>query len=267
MKRAFPDSKLTTIGDLELEVQTTDCARYRDALHDLAPEVRHVAARARGWTDPDDTHRFEASFKIDPLFQTSALALVRRAGALVGLAGCVRNWQFGDASLVHLCSLSFAPAVQRRGLLRMLMAMLWSLCWRDPAFRAKAIAGHGYATAITQNPYLMSYFDHLFELYPSPDRAAPVEVVDIAQAVVDRFDPQVTLERDTLVLRGQATFFARHRPYGRDERMNAFCDRALRYDHGDVFVVVGRVVPARIEHVLARGHQDYPAAMALTERA
>jgi hypothetical protein len=226
--------------------------------------VLHIATRSRGWEDPDAERRFKEHFKIDPLFQASALALLRKAGQLVGIAGCVRNWRIGNSSLVHMCSLGFLPTIQSRGLLRMLMGLLWEVCWNDPTFRNDANAGTAYATAITQSPFLMAYFDHLFELYPSPDRAIIDTVADVAQAVVDRFDPHLHLERDTLVLRNEAQFFYKQRPYSGNERINAFCDRTLRYEEGDVFVAVGRVIADRIEQVLRDGRQHYPQIVALT---
>jgi hypothetical protein len=85
------------------------------------------------------------------------------------------------------------------------------------------------------------------DIFPSPDREVPEpDEIAVARQVVARFDPHLALE-DGFILRNECEFRYRRIPYSLDRRLNRFCDRKLRYDQGDVFVVVGRVNAGKLE--------------------
>jgi hypothetical protein len=87
----------------------------------------------------------------------------------------------------------------------------------------------------------------LFDLYPSPKYSVPQDIGNIARAVVERFDEELELDEKNLVLKNECKFFYRRVPYSPNRTLNSFCDQNLQYDQGDVFVLVGRVIPENVE--------------------
>jgi hypothetical protein len=255
----FPGSRLVALGDLEFEVVEGGVYRSVGLLDGLREEVLRVAARSRGWDAPGDLDFFRRSFKLGPLYEAQALALVRRQGCLVGLAGSVNDWPVEEGSIVHLCSLGLLPEIQARGILPVLMSLLWTVTLRNPAVARDHQSGRLFTTAITQSPFILWFMARVADLFPSPEReATEPDRVRVARQVVARFDPHLPLDERTFVLRGECEFRYRRIPYSRDRRLNRFCDRRLRYDDGDVFVVVGQVVPRRLERFLRQVRQAYP---------
>jgi hypothetical protein len=248
----FTGSTTFTWREFQFEALERDAYKQNQALAQLAPAVLELAARSRGWCSPDEQEGFRRDFKIGPLFEARGLALVWRQEQLVGIAGCVNDWWWGERQLLHLCSLGIAPEAQSRGLLPGLMLLLWSVLLRSPATRLSVARGTTYVSAITQSPYLMHYFDNLFEIFPSPDREPDEVVRDLAGAVVDRYDPDVKFEPDKLILRGECRFRYRDLPVARNRRWTAYCLERLDYDRGDVFVAIGKVVPAKLNPILRR---------------
>jgi len=260
IERFLPDSQLLSVMGLELELIRRGASAHRDALDSLREEVITIAARSRGWDDTQTLDEFRRNFKIGPLYETNALALLRDRGRLVGLAGTVNNWEVGDRSIVHLCSVGLLPEYQNRGVMPVLMGILWVLNWQDPTLRRNYAAGRAWVSAITQSPYMVGYLDHLFEIHPSPHRGPPDEDTRLlARAVVARFDDHIPLDEDRLILRDECNFFYRELPPARDPLITRFCQEQLRVDHGDVFVVIGRVTP-RIEPYVHAIQAAYPEA-------
>jgi len=244
----FPGSALVRFGELEFELIERDVHRHAGLLDRLKDEVLEIAAVSRGWDSPEDLALFRRSFKIGPLYEARALALVRRAGRLVGLAGSVNDWTVEEGSIVHLCSLGLLPDVQARGILPALMLLLWETNLRDPVIESNCRRHRAFISAITQSPYILWFLSRIADLYPSPDRtAADADEVAVARRVAARFDPHLALDEEGFILRGECEFRYRRPPYSLDRRLNRFCDRKLRSEEGDVFVAVGRVRPEKLE--------------------
>ncbi len=259
-ERLLPDSQILPVMGLELELIRHGASSHREALDSLRDEIIVIAARSRGWDDDRTLEKFRRDFKIGPLYETNALGLLRDRGRLVGLAGTVNNWEVGDRSIVHLCSVGLLPEYQNRGVMPVLMGILWVLNWQDPTLHRNYTAGRAWISAITQSPHMVGYLDHLFEIYPSPDRGLPDEDTRLlARAVVARFDDHIPLDEDRLILRDECNFFYRELPPARDPRITRFCQEQLRLDRGDVFVVIGRVTP-RIEPYVRAIQAAYPEA-------
>nr|HRC85311.1 hypothetical protein [Thermoanaerobaculia bacterium] len=156
MHERFTGGEIVPWQDLEFELVSEGASRNRALLDQLKNEVLHIAAVARGWHEPADFAFFERAFKIGPLYEVEALALVRRGGKLVGLAGSVNDWRLAEGSaIVHLCSLGLLPEVQARGILPVLMALLWRASLQRPAIAEAYRQGRVYATAISQSPYIV----------------------------------------------------------------------------------------------------------------
>ena len=251
-RRSFPDSRLVSLDGLDFELVWEGAAKHVDCLCALRDEVLQLAAEVRGWTDAESLSFFRRHFKIEPLYEANALLLIYQDDALVGLAGSVNDWNFGRSAIVHLCTLGLKPAVQMRGLLDLAGALLWLATLRQEHVRESLAEGRLFTTAITQSPYIMAYMRRFADIVPSPSRATPAaDEIEAARHVVARFDAHIPLDEERLVLRNECRFRYRRLPLSRDRALNRFCLRELRYDEGDVFVVVGRVAPEKLERFVA----------------
>jgi hypothetical protein len=263
----FPGSDVVPCGGLEFELVEAGATRARGVLDHLREEVLAIAAASRGWEDREHLELFRRKFKIEPFYEASALALVREAGTLVGLAGSVNDWQVEEGSIVHLCTLGLLPRVQARGLLPVLMTLLWQVTMRQPANRRSFERGRLFLTAITQSPYVLWFISRLSDLYPHPDRRSPTpEERAVARRVARRFDGHLALDEERFILRNECEFRYRRIPYGFDRRLNRFCERSLRYDEGDVFVVVGRADRAKVEAFLTQVREVFGGWLTALDR-
>ena len=265
---AFPGAAVCDYEDLAIELVPDGVSRRPDLLDELRDDVLQVAARSRGWEAEHDLSRFREVFKLGPLYAADGVALIRRDGQLVGLAGAVDDWEVGGCSVVHLCSLGLLRDVQNRGLLPALFRQLWLYSWRHPTVRRNYERGQVYISAITQSPFIVGLVARVSDLYPSPFRAAPdPRMVSIARAVVDRFDADVAFDEQSFVLRNECRFFYKKLPRTGDARINRYCDARLRYEEGDAFVLVGRCDARALERYMERVVARYPALCRSLEAA
>ena len=225
----------------------------------MREEVFQIAAAARGWDDEQSLEFFRSDFKIGPLYEANGAVLIRANEVLVGLGGAVNNWHVQDKTIIHLCSLGLLPEVQNRGLLQAIVALLWFSCLQENTLRENLDHGRVYVSAITQSPYILAFLSRLFDVYPSPQRTKPSEdMVGVGQQVAARFDGHIPFDAETFILRNECNYFFKRTPYSSDRQINEFCDRSLRYDQGDVFVIVGRVIPHVIDQYVHRVARHYP---------
>jgi hypothetical protein len=253
MRQSFPGSHLVAWRDFIIEIVEEGARRHCDCLHGLHEEVLRIAALSRGWDDPQALEFFRQHFKIGPLYEANALALVYQDDRLVGLAGTVNDWAIPEGSIVHLCSLGLLPQVQRRGFLPAFMSLLWLGTLRDPTVSANLRRGRLFTTAITQSPYIIGLMQRIAEVYPCPDRAVPrPEEQAIARAVLARFDPEIPFDDTGFILREECLFRYRKLPLSLDRRLTQFCTQRLRIDSGDVFMVVGTVRPEKLTAYIER---------------
>ena len=247
MRRRFPGSHLVTWRDFTIEIVEEGARRHCDCIDGLREEALRIAALSRGWDDPQMLEFFRRHFKIDPLYQANALALVYQHDRLVGLAGTVNDWAIPEGSIVHLCSLGLLPQVQQRGFLPAFLTLLWLGTLRDPIISRDLQRGRLFTTAITQSPYIIALMQRIAEVYPSPDRAVPRrEEQAVARAVLARFDPEIPFDDVGFILREECLFRYRKLPVSLDRRLTQFCTERLRIESGDVFMVVGTVRPEKL---------------------
>jgi hypothetical protein len=265
--RVFPDSIVTSYRGFSIEIQPAGAYRFHSLLDALREEVLQIAAISRGWEQAEEMDHFRSKFKIGPMYETNALALIRKDGILKGIAGSVNNWHTATGSIVHLCSVGLMREAQARGFIPCLLRLLWQLSLRDERLQANYRLGRVYVTAITQSSYLMSMLDRLFRIFPSPSRDLPDEgEIAIARAVVQRFDAHLILEEDSFVLRNECDFFYRREPSSRQQTWNEYCHRVLRAAEGDVFLAIGRALPERLVPFLSGVQQNYPELTATLDR-
>lgn len=258
-RRTFPDSHLIAWGGLDFEIVDGRGAGHRARLDGIKDEVLQIAALSRGWDDADSLAFFRRTFKIGPLYEANALVLVYQGECLVGLAGTVNDWTIEAGSIVHLCSLGLMPQVQRRGLLQVFMSLLWIASLDDARVARDLARGALYTTAITQSPYILGLMQRVAELYPSPDRNAPrADELRVARAVLARFDPEIPFDETGFVLRNECEFRYRRMPASLDRRLTRFCADRLRFEEGDVFMVVGTVDADRLTRFLDRQRAQHP---------
>lgn len=255
----LPDSTVVAFGGFEFELAPEGVSRHPELLELLREDVLTIAAQSRGWYEPAHLDHFRRVFKLEPLFEADGLALVRRDGRLVGIAGMMHRLPAGDCSVLHLCSLGLLPQAQNRGFMATLFSVLWDVVLELPQVRDNYRNGRAYLTAITQSPYIMAFLARVSELYPAPGAAPPpLGVVEVARQVVARFDPQIPFDPDDFVLRGECDFFYRTIPYSLNRSINAFCDQRLRYSEGDTFVLVGRARQDAINRVIGAVERNHP---------
>lgn len=263
MSGAFPNSYIGTYRHFEFEVAQRDVFRYPQLLDDMREDIFRIAAAARGWDDEQALESMRHNFKIGPLYKANGVVLIRANGTLVGLGGSVNNWHTEDKSIVHLCSLGLLPEVQNRGFLQAMVALLWLSSLQDRTLRENFELEHVYISAITQSPYILAFLSRLFDVYPSPHRATPdPDMVEVAKQVAARFDGEIPFDAQSFVLRNECKFFYKHTPYSSDRKINEFCDSTLRYDQGDVFVMVGRVIPNVVKRYVNRVQKHHPELFA-----
>jgi hypothetical protein len=258
----FPNSVIVRYQGLEFEFVPDGASRFRAELEVLRPQAVELAALSRGWHDPADVAHFDRVFKLEPLFHANGLALIWSGRKLCGLAGVTYDLPVpADGALVlHVGSLALLPQIQNRGFLPTLFSLLWEAVWREDSMRACVEGGRAFLTAITQSPFIMSFLASVTDLYPMPGRTRPSnEMIAIAEAVVDRFDPDIELDRRAFILRNECQFFYRTIPYSMSSRINEFCDQQLRYGEGDTFVAVGRIRAGAVRSfvdAVERGQQE-----------
>jgi hypothetical protein len=246
----FPNSFGLSYQGFDIEVVPEGCRHRPDLLEGIQEQVLKIATFSRGWDEQNLDH-MRSTFKLGPLYEANSLVLIRKDNTIVGLVGSVNDWRVDGRSLIHLCSLGLLPSAQRRGFLPVLLGILWTLTLRKPEFNDDFRQGRSYISAITQSPYLYAALHNLFDLYPAPEHpVVPDEVKTLARAVVHRFDEELVLDEEKLILRNECRFFYQKTPYSANRELNEFCDRNLDYHNGDVFVLVGRVIPERVEQYL-----------------
>jgi len=247
MRQSFPGSHLVAWRDFIIEIVEEGVRRHGDCLDGLREEVLRIAALSRGWDDPQTLEFFRRHFKIGPLYEANALALVYQDDRLVGVAGTVNDWAIPEGSIVHLCSLGLLPQVQGRGFLPAFMSLLWLGTLRDPTISHNLQRGRLFTTAITQSPYIIGLMQRIAEVYPCPDRAVPrPEEQAVARAVLARFDPEIPFDDIGFILREECLFRYRKLPMSLDRRLTQFCTERLRIESGDVFMAVGTVRPEKL---------------------
>lgn len=247
----LPGSVIADHDGFQVEMLTGGVAEHGTLLERVRGDVLEVAARSRGWTSAAEIEEFSAAFKIEPLFRMDALALIWRDGRIVGLVGTTYHLGPDDSLVLHLGSLGLLPRAQNRGFLPVLFSLLLDLVGDLPGTAERYRRGRVYLTAVTQSPYIMRLLRRVSTLYPSPDLAAPDEhMVEVAADVMATFEPDVTFDPTSFVLRNEAQFSYRKLPNSIDRELNELCASMLRYDEGDTFIAVGRVRPADAERFM-----------------
>jgi hypothetical protein len=255
----FTGSVYVSHGTFDVELMPQGAGACPELLLAIRDQVVDVAARSREWNEPEHLEHFDRVFKLESLYAADGLALVWQAGRLVGLAGYSHDAESPHYSVLHLGSLGLLPRAQRRGILPVLFSLLWEVVQESPRLREDYRRERLYLTAITQSPFIVSFFDAVTDLYPAPGREAPdARAVAIATMITERYDPHIAFDPRTFVLREECEFFYRRIPYSTNREINAYCDSRLRYAAGDTFVLVGQVRTEAISRFVTGCRRAYP---------
>ncbi len=228
--------------DLVILERTAD---HRADLAALEEELLQLATFARGW-GADQLDHMRAHFKIEPFYNATSMVLVFEDGRLIGTAGVDTTVPspLEQGHILHLCSVNFHPSLQGSSLVALLVILL-----ADHVLRRLPADDQVYFTSISQSPLVYSLMAKLAPVFPDGQTLPPEDVVQVAQAVVDKYDPHLPLEPETLTLRSECDFFYRDLPVVADARINTLFRSLLDVPAGDVFVNVAR---CSVREVLAR---------------
>lgn len=264
----LPGSIVVAHDGFDIEMVPDHASADARRLEAVRADVLEVAARSRGWEDPDDIAGFARVFKVGALFRSDALALIWEGGRVVGIMGTSYHEGPDDSLVLHLGSLGLLPHVQRRGFLPTIFSLLLYVVSGRPGAAERYRRDRVYVTAVTQSPYIISLLGVLTTLFPGPGWSRPdPDMVAVAASVLDRFEPEVDFDPATFVLRNECEFTYRTVPYSGDQRLNDYCDARLRYDEGDTFIVVGRARLAAVDWFLHASQETYPDLFATLRTA
>ena len=249
----FEGAEKLRFQDFELVV-LRDTKPFRKDLKALEGELLELASYARGW-EQKDLPRMRAVFKFEPFYLATSLVLVFQNTRLYGTAGVDVDFEVapGQGHILHLCSVNLRKPLRNSALMARLFVLL------ADHILAKIPADHEiYFTSISQSPAVYSLISKIARLYPNGEEVPPDNVKDVARRVVAKYDPHLTLETDTLILRNECDFFYKDVPYVSDPKINGLFDRMLDIAAGDVFVNVAKSTVQRavskIDRYRNRGH-------------
>lgn len=214
----------------------TNTSDYRDQLDSCREDLLRLATFARGW-GPEELPRMREVFKIEPFYRATSLALVFRDGRLCGTAGVDTDFGLGSETpaILHLCSVNLLDQLKNSGFPALFMLLL-----SDALLERLAPGQAVYFTSISQSPLVYRMLSRLARVFPDGRQRPPADVRNVARIVAAKYDPDVPLDADRLVLLGECDFFYRQLPLVADARINALFDAELDISRGDVFVNVGK---------------------------
>lgn len=226
--RFSPRSELRRWGDVEIEVIREPATTLGAALPLVYAELLRITATA--------TPYHPGTYMFRHLDQASTLVVLRRNGKPEGFSiGTLRELE--GAVYLFFNATMYTPALQGAGLgLKVNLIHLW-----HAVRRAKGRAF--FAAVRTQNPIALATVIAGAPFYPRPGTQTPVGLRKAAAALAAVLNPGARFDADAMVQRGVLARDAREpgRPRHHDPRLNAFCDRHLNYEAGDLFLLMARL--------------------------
>jgi hypothetical protein len=226
--RFSPTSELRRWGELAIEIIREPAATLGEALPLVYAELLRITATA--------TPYHPGTYMFRHLDQASTLVVVRKAGKPEGFSiGTLR--ELDGAVYLFFNATMYTPAIQGAGLgLRVNLIHLWQAVRRA---RGRPF----YAAVRTQNPIALATVIAGAPFYPRPGKVTPSRLRQAAAKLAAVLNPGACFDAEAMVQRGVLARDAREpgRPRHHDPRLNAFCDRHLDYEAGDLFLLMARL--------------------------
>lgn len=227
-RRFSPESAIMRLGGVELEIIDRPAETLGEAASLALIEIHRLTAEHTPYHAGTYMHRH--------LEQATTLIVIRKDGQVAGvslataIAAEGRRFLFINASM-------YAPAIRGGQLAaRVNLVHIWRSAWRQ-------FPRSVFVAFRTQNPLVLSTAVSSAPFHPRPDSPVPARIKAAAAALSRALNPESDFDGDALVQRG---ILARDAidpapPRHRDEAINAFCDRHLDYEAGDLFLAVAEM--------------------------
>jgi len=234
-ERFHPASQVEAWPDLDLaiEIIREPAATLGASLPWVYAELLRITATTTPFHPGTYMHRH--------LDQATTLVIIRRAGRAEGFSiGTLR--EVGGKLMLFFNATMYSPAIRGAGLgLRVNLIHLWDAVRRAGGRRF-------YAAVRTQNPIALATVIAGAPFFPRPGKATPRRLQEAARALSEALNPGARFDLAAMVQRGVLARDVREpgRPRHHDPRINAFCDRHLDYEAGDLFLLMAEMSPLAV---------------------
>lgn len=201
----------------------------------LFEDAIRLVAIARGWTKEEEIAELRKTYKFNPFLAANMICIAHRGRDVCGLV-TFRYFDVDGEPIMHVSNSSMTPELQGKN------AMTY-MAFAGLAKARARLEGKGpprqWVTLITQNPVVYGIFSSRGEMYPPMDGSPiPDDAKKVAAFIANEFVPSVTFEPETNILRNECQFFYSQIPRWKDDRVNQWFDKNLRYYEGDTIVMV-----------------------------
>lgn len=201
----------------------------------LFEDAIRLVAIARGWTKEEEIAELRKTYKFNPFLAANMICIAHKGREVCGLV-TFRYFDLDGEPIMHVSNSSMTPELQGKN------AMTY-MAFAGLAKARARLEGKGpprqWVTLITQNPVVYGIFSSRGEMYPPMDGSPiPDDAKRVAAFIAKEFVPTVELDPETNILRNECQFFYSQIPRWKDQRVNDWFDKNLRYYQGDTIIMV-----------------------------
>jgi hypothetical protein len=223
------------IGD-DLTLDVIYEPRGRVTKEMLFEDAIRLVANARGWHTPEQIDEMRKTYKFNPFLVADLICVVRRGERDVCGLCTFRFFDLDGEPIMHISNSSMSPELQGKN------AMTY-IAFAGLAKARQRLEGKGpprqWVTLITQNPVVYGIFSSRGKMYPPVDGSPiPDDAKKVGSFIAKEFVPSVSFDPETFILRNECQFFYSDIPRWKDDRVNQWFDKNLRYYEGDTIVMV-----------------------------
>lgn len=224
----------TDLGDgIQLDILYEPKGRVTKEM--LFEDAIRLVATARGWTKESEIDEMRKTYKFNPFLVADMICIAHRGREVCGLV-TFRYFDLDGEPIMHVSNSSMTPELQGKN------AMTY-MAFAGLAKARQRLEGKGpprqWVTLITQNPVVYGIFSSRGEMYPPVDGSPiPDDAKKVASFIHDEFVPNVSFDPETFILRDECQFFYSQIPRWKDQRVNDWFDKNLRYYQGDTIIMV-----------------------------
>ena len=200
----------------------------------LFEDAIKLVANARGWTKESEIDEMRKTYKFNPFLVANMICIAHRGREVCGLV-TFRYFDVDGEPVMHVSNSSMTPELQGKN----------AMTYMAFAGLAKARARLGdnapprqWVTLITQNPVVYGIFSSRGQMFPPVDGSPiPDDAKKVGSFIANEFVPSVKFDPETFILRNECQFFYSEIPRWKDQRVNEWFDKNLRYYEGDTIVM------------------------------